>query len=298
MESIFADPARQEEFARRGMTVVRLLEPDQAAALREAIAETPRDSNGEPFEDCLDQSFFASDAEYRKSVDALGRAAVEAPFLALLRGYRLAASGAMIKLPGGSAMSIHRDRNVVDDPRAVIVNAWCPLVDMEDRFGNLALLPGSHRLGNIETSGVPRFYEAYGEQLKPLCVSFPLKAGEAVLFDNRVLHWSHPNARAAARPVLRSMAIPAQNRIVFYQLDTASGGRRFALIDGESESAVAYSPDDFVEGKRSAACLGYVENKNRNISLAECRAAVRIAEGLPPLGRVERTLAAIRSLVA
>src|SRR5947209_6647263 len=113
----------------------------------------------------------------------------------------------------------------------LLANAWGPLVDVDDESGNLALLPGSHRLGNIETGGVPRFYEPYGEQLKPLCASFPLKAGEAVLFDNRVLHWSHPNAGSEARPVLRTVAAPADSRRGVYRLDTAGRRPRFRAVE-------------------------------------------------------------------
>jgi hypothetical protein len=297
MEPIFTDAALQEEFARRGFTKARLLSREAAAGLGAAIEEARRGSSGESCTAGLDQSFCTTDADYRKRVDALGAAAIEQPLLALLRGYRLVASGAMIKLAGGSAMAIHRDRHVLADPEGVIVNAWCPLVDMAVGLGNLALLPGSHRLGNIETNGVHRFYEPYGDRLKPLCVSFPLEAGEAVLFDNRVLHWSHPNERQTARPVLRCVAAPAEGQLVFYRPDAASGGRRFELLDAEAESPVAHSPDDFVEGRVAAIHLGYVENTNREIGFAECRDAALRAEGLPAHSPVKRAMAAVGTLI-
>jgi hypothetical protein len=289
MQRVFADEARQQDYARQGFTIVRLLSTDAAADLWERIdaARRQRPTLARS-EDFLDQSFFDPDDAYRRQVDVLGTAAVQEALLSLAPGFRLVSCGIVIKQPGTGEMNIHRDRTVLADRSLSPLNAWCPLVDVDDGYGNLAVLPGSHTLPNVETQGVPRFYAPYGDALKKLSVSVPLKAGEAILFDNRLLHWSRPNRRDVPRPVLRTVAVPAASRIVFYKLDEASGGRRFALLDSEEGGATANAADDLPEGRVEARLLGYADNDTREVTLAECRAAVRRASASPLQTAVRR----------
>jgi hypothetical protein len=198
-------------------------------------------------------------------------------------------------------MALHRDRTMLAEPEQIPVNVWCALVDVDDSYGNLILLPGSHTLGNIEATGARRFYESYADQLRPLCVSYPLRAGEAILFDNKLLHGSRSNRSSAPRPVLRSTTAPKRSRLVHYKLEPADGGRRFELLDVEHDGALAHSPDDFAAGTVAAPTVGFVENRNRHISLEECRNAVAAA-GFPvqPLrrSRLADAMGSLRALVA
>lgn len=284
MKQIFKDQARQEEFERQGFTVVRLLSRDAAAAMLRQIDEVRSTMDaGRSCSAELEQSFCTPNADYRQTINALVSEALREPLLELLIDYRMYFSGVMIKRPGGRALNIHRDRTVLDDPDAVGIDAWCPLVDVDDAHGNLVMLPGSHKLPNIETSGVTPFYTAYGERLKKLCVSKPLAAGEAVLFDHRLLHWSFPNQFDEPRPVLRAAAIPADSRIVFYKLDEASGGKRFEILDVEGAGPGAHSPEDVALGTVDLRTLGFIDNDNRPVSFDECRriAAEAIGEAPP-----------------
>ena len=282
MNRIFTDDARQEEFDRQGYIVVRLLSATDAAALLCRIEELRKTVVAGPgCADGLDQSFCTPDADYRRRADEIVSEALREPLLSMIAGYRLAACGVMIKRPHAGEMDVHRDRTVHVEPDLPPVNAWCPLVDVDDSYGNLAMLPGSHKLPNIETKGVKRFYAAYDSALKRLSVSVPLSAGEAILFDNRLLHWSRPNRHDEHRPVLRAMAVPAESRIVFYKLDAENGGKRFEIVDAEAEGAVTHSPDDIATGLVPAPTIGFVVNENREVSLLECWTQAAQASGRP-----------------
>ena len=297
MNQVFRDEARQASFERQGFTIARLMSEAQAADLLEDLEEIRKRAVPSHQGD-IDQSFCTPDAEYRRRADAVVADAIRDPLLALTVDYRLSGCGVMIKKPRTGAMDIHRDRTILADLDLAPLAIWCPLVDIDDRKGNLALLPGSHKLPNVETPGVKRFYADYGAALKVLCVSQPLLAGEAVLFDYRILHWSRPNRFDSARPVVRATALPAGCRQVFFRLDTAFGGRRFEILDSEADGAVAHSPDDFAMGKIPAPSLGYAENNNREVSLRECRdLALRASRRSPlglMLGRVRSSLGEVR----
>ena len=273
MRQVFTDSEQQAEFEREGFVVVRLLSADDAAAFLGPLARVRANSAGAA--SCtmdLEQSFCTTDAEYRHRMDALCSALIGEALLSLLVDYRLSGCGVMVKRAKAGAMALHRDRTIMADPTIPVISAWCPLVDIDDSRGNLMLLPGSHRLPNVETAGVERFYAGYETELKRMCVSRPLKAGEAILFDNRLLHWSLPNLSEQERPVVRGTAVAEEQRLVFYRLDKSSGGKGFEILDAEIDGPVAHSPDDVADGTITPPTIGYVENRNRPVSLRECRA--------------------------
>lgn len=301
MQRIFVDPALQETFEAQGFAVVRLLSGAEAASLLDGLEALRRDAPPVelPPDEALVKSFFHTDADYRTGVDALVREALSAPFRTVVAGYRLAACGQFIKRPRAKEMGLHRDWTILRDPGLPALNIWCPLVEVGRSNGTLALLPGSHKLPNIETPGVEPFYAGYGEALKRGGVTFDLSAGEAVLFDNRILHWSTANATDRERPVLRAVSLPQSERIVFYRVEAESGGARFEIVDIEEDGALSATPRETEHGTIARKSLGFVANDNRSISLRECERLLglepREAAGGGRLGGLIRRVGALLS---
>jgi hypothetical protein len=269
-QRIFADLDRQHDFDRDGYTVVRLLSPEKAAALaaklpaiRPALDFTPNTST-------LDHAYHVSlldpDVAYRKAAWTFVQDALREPLGHVLTGYRLLTGGLLVKPAGASALSMHRDWTMLPDGDQAALNVWCPLIDVDEGNGALALLPGSHRLvPNIEAAHVRPFFADYGDLLTELSVSVPLGAGEAVIFDYRTIHGSRANRSSRPRPAISSACIPTTARAVTYALDRAGGGTRFELfaMDGAGMEAVA----DRLAGNAGAAeSLGFVPNHNQAVS--------------------------------
>ncbi|HEV2865232.1 MAG TPA: phytanoyl-CoA dioxygenase family protein [Allosphingosinicella sp.] len=271
MQKIFADAASQSAFERDGFAVVRLLSAATATALRGRLEELEAAAPvalgaGE----ALRKSHYHPEAEHRTAMDALAREAIAAPLASAISGYRLDACMFLTKVPGAREMNIHRDWTTMADLQQVALNVWCPLVKVHEGNGTLAVLPGSQILPNVETPQVPRFYAPYGDALKKRCVKFDLQPGQAVIYDNRLLHWSTTNRSDAPRPVLRASAVPAEARIVFYRLDSESGGKRFEILDVAGAGLLAQTPAELAATGQGGASLGYVANENRPLSLREC----------------------------
>jgi hypothetical protein len=280
MKQIFRDPARQDAFERQGFAVARLFDEAEAAALLDRLDRLERDAPAVhlPPDEALRKSFFHPDLDYRTQVDALGREAFAGPVKSILDGYRIVACGQFTKRPHAKEMGLHRDWTMMRNPALPALNIWCPLVPVDRENGTLALLAGSHKLPNVEAPGVRPFYGSYADILKKRSVRFALRPGEAVIFDNRALHWSTANRTADPRPVLRAVTVPEDERIVFYRLDEESGGDRFELLDLEEDGVLTRTPRDTEEGKARQRSLGFVSNENRPLTLRECEAL------LPPDG--------------
>lgn len=96
---------------------------------------------------------------------------------------------------GVDNVDIHADPSFTFNPKLEdSFIAWCPLLDVDERHGTLKVAPKSHRLINHLRNNnyawpLENRHILFGKYLKPLT----LKAGEAVLFDDRLVHASSPN---------------------------------------------------------------------------------------------------------
>jgi ectoine hydroxylase-related dioxygenase (phytanoyl-CoA dioxygenase family) len=100
-------------------------------------------------------------------------------------------------------MAMHQDLSFVDQNVERGVHIWIPLVDVNHENGCLKVTPKSHRLMNhiAAVGGLMAPLHAVLEILEEDCtVSVPMKAGEAFVFDERLIHGSEPNKVPAVRP--------------------------------------------------------------------------------------------------
>ncbi len=267
--AIFVDPDVQHDFDRDGYAVIRLLSPERAAAVVAALPSIRCGKDFTPNSSKLDHAYHVSlldpDLAYRDAAWALVQDALRDPLDSVLTGYRMLTGGLLVKPAGAVSLPMHRDWTMLPDVDQVALNVWCPLIDVDENNGGLALLPGSHRLvPNVEAAHVRPFFADYGDLLAHLSVSLPLAAGEAVIFDYRTIHGSRANRSAQPRPVISSACIPADGQAVTYALDRAGGGARFELfaMDGAGMEAVA----DRLAGKAAGRSLGFVPNRNQAVS--------------------------------
>ena len=101
----------------------------------------------------------------------------------------------------------HQDKSYWPDANAnPVITVWIPLVDSTHKNGCLHLIPGTHKKravkhGTEEYSGtgylaLPANYIA---ERKKEIISLPMKAGSAVLFNDRLIHSSTPNKSTHVR---------------------------------------------------------------------------------------------------
>jgi hypothetical protein len=269
--AVFHDAALDSKFERDGFVVTRLLEPEAAEALRSDLHAIDDRIGPVPLKpgDILSRSFFHPDTRHRSAVDDVARAYFEPRLLGLLKEYRLLGVGTMTKQGGAGEMEIHRDWAITREEGRPAISSWLALDATTPENGALAVLAGSQRLPNIETLGVDSGYERFSARLKRRSQMLSVAPGEAVLFDNRLLHWAARNKTNRPRHAMRGFLLPAEEPHIFYRLDQTAGESRFHLLDVSVHPVIASDPGDVEEdGKR--ASLGWVPNGNRELSYKEC----------------------------
>ncbi len=198
MKRVFKDPKMQAEFEENGYVIVPYYTKEEVDYLLKTYRELhPKDEEG------FFPSTFSKDKNYRIFADEEIRKTGNRSIKKYLIDYKIVCGSYIVKSPGeNSIMDVHQDMTLVDEREFTGINIWCPLVDLTDDNGLLFALPKSHRIfPTYRGSSVPNFYGNVYDKIKELSTPLYLKAGQAVIFDQSILHWSKPNLSKAVRPV-------------------------------------------------------------------------------------------------
>lgn len=193
MLKVFKDDATQQSLEENGYTTIKgYYNDEEIAALKQLYYNLhPKDEKG------FFPSTFSKDKNYRETADKeiqkVGARSINQYF----ENIKIINGSFIVKSPGAdSVMEIHQDMTLVDESRFTGINIWCPLVDLTPENGALYVLKGSHRIfPTLRGSTIPAIYDdldtraAIKHYAKPLY----LKAGEAVVFDQSIIHFSPPN---------------------------------------------------------------------------------------------------------
>ena len=127
----------------------------------------------------------------------------------------------MVKSKGKEGVLIpHQDWSIVDETKFRSFNVWIPLVDVAVENGTIQVLEGSHKLvdafrGPNTPSAFDEVYDEAWQKMKALT----MKAGEAMIYDHRLLHASTENKTDEGRLVIVYGIIPKGAEMRYYYVE-------------------------------------------------------------------------------
>lgn len=110
----------------------------------------------------------------------------------------------VVKYPGKEAIvPPHQDWTFTDESKFASYTVWIPLVDTTIENGALCVIPGSHKFfDHPRSSPSPQSKSAIADHmftLFPYAKAIPMKAGQALIFNNKTIHASPPNVSENTR---------------------------------------------------------------------------------------------------
>ena len=118
----------------------------------------------------------------------------------------------------------HQDRNYWPLEPVIVCSAWIAVDDVDIDNSAMHVIPGSHRQ---MVPHIPATDEqVFQEQADPAyfdvheAVPIELRAGQFVLFNERLLHWSRPNTSDRRRFGLAARVLPPQVRVLDYDSES------------------------------------------------------------------------------
>lgn len=106
------------------------------------------------------------------------------------------------KITGKSVLKAHNDWDIVDEKKYNSYNLWLALVDTNSKNGTLGIIPNSH-LWQHEHRGmnISSNFESFTNQFLKIGIEPNLKAGQAILYNHKLVHYSKPNTTKQPRNV-------------------------------------------------------------------------------------------------
>lgn len=196
----------EAEIAGCGYTIQPFLDSSEV----EAVMKLHRDSNPVVSADFYHSAF--GSAETRLLVDDGIRSIVQAKIEELLPGYRVVTSSFVVKkaLSTLGKLALHQDASVVDHDTHLGLNVWVPLCQVDVRNGCLRMVAHSQKFGRIcAIPPNPSPYAGLRSELESnYLTDVPMTAGNACVFDTRVLHATDENFTQHDRIAVQLSLVP------------------------------------------------------------------------------------------
>jgi hypothetical protein len=201
MRALFKDPATQAFFDENGYAVIDLLSEQEVAHLLNYYQQLDNNHVG-------DYGFHVS--MDNRSHDFVNGVISKLEEVILPRAQehfdrcKMFTGSFVVKEPRvNSFVPPHQDWSFTDDKQFNSVTVWTALMDTDIQNGAMAVLPGSHKwFHGPRASPSPGYitpFQAHGMDLFPYMKLIPMKAGQALIFENKTLHASPPNNSSMAR---------------------------------------------------------------------------------------------------
>lgn len=234
-KGIFSDPALQAEFHENGYVIVPFISQEQISELFGVYKHCYPDGVQGFF-----STTFANNVEHREMVNRSIREICIEQIENLFENYKILFSSFIVKAPGeNSRLIMHQDMTLVDEDVYSGINIWCPMVDLTETNGAIEVLPKSHRFyKTYRGSSIPDIYDNVKSEVVSLMQPCYLKAGEAIIFDQSIIHNSPPNLSDTERPTINTFVAHEDARIKICYWDKETYGDNVEIFEQE---------DDFLE---------------------------------------------------
>ena len=232
---IFKDKELEKEFQENGYIIVPFIGENQIQDLLEIYKECyPEGVKG------FFTTTFANNTAHREKVNQSVKNICLDRIVDLFENYKILFSSFIVKAPGpDSELIMHQDMTLVDESVYTGINIWCPLIDLTDQNGAIEILPKSHRLfKTYRGSSLPDIYDNVKDEVKTLMQACYLKAGEAIIFDQSIIHYSPPNLSSSERPVINTFVAHQDAKIKICYWDKEQYGNTIEIFEQD---------DDFLE---------------------------------------------------
>lgn len=236
--SQFTDPQHQAFYEENGYITVPLLSMDEVRTLSDWYYNNITETGGN-----FHASIEVRDAAYRKLVDQMVKDVLVEKLKHVMPGYRAVIGGYVIKPPAeGGIKKMHSDWQYVDENIGPSFSMWIPLLPVDENNGALMVLPGSNKLVKmLRGQNTLNPYDEIKDSLLASSVrTVPQPPGEALIFDQRLIHGSGENLTSYPRLAITLTVVPEEAQTIHYYRDRDAPMEQMTRYEVPAEFYIDY----------------------------------------------------------
>lgn len=248
---IFTDKEVNDQFYKDGYCKISLLDEEEVALLKEFayqnldLAELKNPDFGIYISvaESLDKRHKIRDYIQEIAVPKLDKHLVN---------HRINDGSFLIKVPDGTTYTMpHQDWTFVDDKTDdASANVWISLHDLDENQGTLGFIKGSHRFLNFPI-GTPKPHVQTPIMGKEKAIFehltfVPVKAGDALIFNNKLIHAALPNSGDFIR-IAAGIGITPKTSDLFHYFLNPQNQSELLKLKASEEFFINYNSQELLE---------------------------------------------------
>ncbi|MBS1685348.1 MAG: phytanoyl-CoA dioxygenase family protein [Bacteroidetes bacterium] len=254
MRRVLNDDALNAEFVKNGYVRVPFISPEEVAFLKQNFFDTLPHSGGQITAGetgvdgtpliTYDFTFIDKNVEYKKMVFDAITARFKKRMDDLLADYRPIIANYIRKQSQNGEVPLHENWAFADERKCYTVSIWCPLVDSTVANGTLQVVPGSHkRFGEIRGPMIPwELDNVKQEIIDKYLVPLETKAGDCVILDDSIVHYSAVNTTNELRLAIQLICIPAEMPSIHYHMNPAVSQSEVEVLEVDVDFYMQFNP--------------------------------------------------------
>ncbi|MDB5282615.1 MAG: hypothetical protein JWO06_1690 [Bacteroidota bacterium] len=284
MRTIFKDPALQKQYNEEGYVLVDLLSESEVNDLKEYYNTLNNDHI--PFYG-FHVSLDNANPDFVTGVMGKIKSVITKHADELFEDYKIFTSSYVVKEKNPiGVVPPHQDWSFTDEAAGFTSSTvWAALVDTNLLNGAMGVVVGSHKyFDHHRASPAPQFktpLDTHVFSIFPYLKLIPMKAGQALIFDNRTVHASPPNISDATRLAVGFGVTQSDAPLYHFHMQHESGGKKLEKYEVDDYFYTHYNNGKlsalYDAGKKPEGLklLGLVDNAVKDISADDLLAKIK-----------------------
>ncbi len=247
------DNLLDSKFQQDGFVRIPLLDATEVEALKRIFFELLPQSGGnilasetgiEGGEITYDFTFIDKNIGYKQSVYEAITTYFKPHVEKWLSDYRPIIANYIRKKSEGGEVPLHQNWAFVNERKCTSVSIWCPLVDSTEENGTLQVVPGSHKkFGEIRGPMIPwELDDIKHDIIKNHLTPMNIKAGEAIVLDDSIVHYSAVNKTDGLRLAIQLILVPQEEPSIHYHMNSAKSNTKVEVLQVDKDFYMGFNP--------------------------------------------------------
>lgn len=254
MRKTFNNDQLEAQFQKDGYVKVPFLSVSEVEELKAYYFDTLKEQGGKigpedeavhsSMEVTYDFTFIDKNVDYKKLIFQKISSAFAKHVDEYLAGYKPIIANFIRKTENDGEVPLHQNWAFVDETKCASVSIWCPLVDSNKSNGTLEVVPASHkRFGKVRGPMIrSELLEINEEIIEKYMKPIETKAGDAVILDDSLVHYSSPNRTSGLRLAIQLILIPDDAPSIHYHMDPRNNPELVRVLEVDHEFYMQFNP--------------------------------------------------------